>query len=132
MNIRFKLGRPDEDHALVLNHDVRADNIFLFATSVDMMRSMVRDVHLAFGRFGNSIGERYFLWRADSLEVICAVMLIKQTCVIQGYTTKSKFVILVECLDEEDNAAASLDFNFGWAGTIYFQNQMITSNTPSL
>ena len=57
---------------LLINHAACADNIILFANSEIMMRHMIEQLDTALFEFWRHNRQRYFEWKADSLEYMAA------------------------------------------------------------
>ena len=99
-----------------------------------MTQKMIGDVDIAFGRFRNMAGERYFEWKPDSLEFIVnssmavgpqdELKLIHDEHVLQ-YKRKDSIILLGDSFDKDGSTSHSLEFNFGRAESSYFKNQKL-------
>ena len=68
-HIQFGFHLHDEhgEPCLLVNHAVWADNIIVFASSFEMLQTMVLDLNSVFALIRTSYGSQYFLWKPSSL-----------------------------------------------------------------
>ena len=103
---------------------------------MDMMQQMITDLGRAVGQFVDSQGRRYFTWKPESLEYLCAGRLrgcgdalsIVQDAATLHYERKQKIALLGDLLDVEGSTSTSFHHNLGRAKTHYFKHQAILRN----